>query len=91
MNKTANESLKMIEAVKLKVPLLTVPLLCIHGTSDNISLVDGSEFIVKHAGSTQKSLQTFPGLLHELTHERQPDRDRVIAAVVAFVEGLQGQ
>jgi len=47
MNKTAFETLKMIDEVKKVIPQIKVPFLCIHATEDTISLMKGSQFISK--------------------------------------------
>eukprot|EP01036_Dinobryon_divergens_P037371 gene37371-48873_t len=60
MNKTAFEILKMIVEAKLELPKLKTATLCIHGTEDTIALPKGSEYLMEHISSTNKTLQLFP-------------------------------
>jgi lysophospholipase len=67
-----------------RLPELRLPLLTMHGTADTMTLPAGSELVVEHAGSTDKSIIRYDGLYHELLNE--PERQRVLDDIVAWVE-----
>ena len=67
-----------------RLPELTLPLLTMHGTADSMTLPAGSELVIEHAGSTDKSIIRYDGLYHELLNE--PERQRVLDDIVAWVE-----
>jgi acylglycerol lipase len=59
---------------------LSVPLLVLHGSADTVTLPSGSEYLHKHAGSHDKTLQIFEGYYHDLIsdlgHEHVIERIR---------------
>lgn len=86
--KTAYEFFKMVQKAKELVPAIDIPFLCIHGGSDEVTLPSGSHYLMEKTSTPAelKSLETYPELRHELFHERQPERDQVMARVTTFFE-----
>ena len=90
MNKTAYEVLKMIGESKLQLSRVTIPFLCIHGTGDQIALPAGSQFIFDNAATpaSDKRVEFFPDLRHELFHEVKQHADVCIDMVVKYFEDV---
>ena len=63
---------------------LSLPLLTMHGTADTLTLPEGSDLVMEHAGSEDKSTIRYDGLYHELLNE--PERQKVLDDIVAWVE-----
>jgi len=63
---------------------LSLPLLTMHGTADTLTLPAGSELVMEHAGSEDKSIIRYDGMYHELLNE--PEREKVLGDVVRWVE-----
>lgn len=62
---------------------LKMPLLVLYGLSDKVNPTQGSDALVKAAGSTDKTLKTYPGVYHDMLHE--PERDVITADVIAWL------
>lgn len=63
---------------------LTLPLLAMHGAADELTDPAGSELLHTRAASTDKALQLWPGLKHEILNE--PSRHEVIAFMLAWLD-----
>ncbi|MFT4069628.1 lysophospholipase [Paraburkholderia sp.] len=63
---------------------LRMPLLVFHGTEDKLTEPDGSREFGAHAGSPDKTLTLHEGSYHETMNDL--DRDRVISALVEWIE-----
>ena len=87
MNKTAYEFLKLCSAAKEAIPYIKVPFICLHGSADEVTLPEGSDYLFEHTSTPTNLRQIikFADLKHEIFHEREPDRTKVIAAVVSFI------
>lgn len=102
MNKTAYEFLLMNDEVKANVSKITVPLLCMHGESDTITLPKSSEFFIENCGETllfnflpqvqlgtspdHKRLITYPNMKHDLFNEAEKETKECIDECVKFVQ-----
>ncbi|MBI4261495.1 MAG: lysophospholipase [Actinobacteria bacterium] len=64
---------------------ITLPVLMVHGGSDMIADVEGVRDLLASLGSEDKTLQVYEGLYHEVMNE--PERERVIDDVVAWLDG----
>lgn len=60
------ESIRAGEQMRASVPQLSLPLLVLHGGSDSIAKLSGSEFLHQRAGSRDKTLLIFEGYHHGL-------------------------
>jgi alpha-beta hydrolase superfamily lysophospholipase len=63
---------------------ITCPLLILHGTGDKLVPFRGSVQLNEVAASTDKTLKLYEGLYHEVLNE--PERDQVIADIVAWLD-----
>ena len=63
---------------------VTLPVLLIHGGDDPIADPSGSKDIQDALASTDKSLNVYDGLFHEVFNE--PERDQVIGDVIAWLD-----
>ena len=68
--------LRTMETFPSRLPSLTLPLLVMTGTEDKLVKPEGSELVVRLAGSTDKTLKTYDGLYHEIFNE--PEKDLVL-------------
>lgn len=67
-----------------ELPSLTVPLLVVHGSADALVSVESGRTAHRLAGSTDKTIQVYDGLFHEVFNE--PEHDRVLDDVVSWIE-----
>lgn len=72
------------ERVQAEMERIAVPLLIMHGTDDLLVPYQGSETLMRRASSTDKTLQLYPGLYHEILNE--PERLQVLSDVVAWLD-----
>ena len=88
MNKSAYELIKWITAVKLEIPSIEVPFMCLHGSDDKIALPKGSHYLMEHSGTqeSKKSLHILPNLRHEMFHEKIPHGHQSILKVLDYFE-----
>ncbi len=87
---TGKLSARMVEGmfdtmleVQSRASELSIPLLILHGDADALTSVDGSVFLLEHAGSSDKTLQRYAELFHEIFNE--PEKDRVLADVSSWL------
>ncbi len=52
---------------------IQLPLLILHGSADQLTSPEGSRDLFKHAASTDKRLEIYPGLFHEIFNEDERD------------------
>ncbi len=71
------------ETMPRRAPLITAPLLVVHGEADSLISVEGSRELVKRVGSADVELKVYPGLFHEVFNE--PERDDVLDDVTAWI------
>jgi acylglycerol lipase len=64
---------------------IEVPLLVLHGESDKLTDYKGSVAFKANAGSNV-SLETFPGLYHEIHNE--PEKQMVFDKIIAYCDKL---
>ncbi len=79
------EALCAIKQLPADAMQLRVPLLILHGSADMVCGVAGSRQFCEKASSSDKTLQVYDGLYHELLDE--PERDRVMADLTAWLGG----
>lgn len=83
------EMLKSIEHVRQNVEAFTLPLYAFHGTADELTNPDGSEWIIEHAPSDDKTLKLYEGFYHETLNEL--GRDTVLTDLTAWILGRSRQ
>ena len=88
MNKSAYELIKWIAAVKLEIPSLKMPFMCLHGQADKIALPKGSVYLMEHSSTdeSQKNIFLLPNLRHEMFHEKVPHGHQSILKVLNYFE-----
>jgi acylglycerol lipase len=57
------------ERLREEFPLITLPVLIMHGTDDKATVCHGSEFFYKTAGSKDKTLKLYAGHYHDLLND----------------------
>jgi acylglycerol lipase len=82
--RTAAELLRAMDRVREGRPRLSVPFLVLHGTADRLTNPAGSQALRDGAASTDKTLQLYPGLFHDLLHE--PERATVLGDLIGWLE-----
>ena len=76
------------EEAQTRLDQLTLPLLIMHGASDQLTDPDGSVLLHDRAQSEDKTLILWPSLRHEIFNE--PERDEVIDRVVQWLDKRTG-
>jgi alpha-beta hydrolase superfamily lysophospholipase len=82
--RTGAEILATTQNLPARLPRLSVPLLLLHGTDDEICALAGSTMVHDRVSSPDKTLRRYQGLYHEVFNE--PERDEVLADLVSWVE-----
>ncbi|MEO7736338.1 MAG: alpha/beta hydrolase, partial [Kofleriaceae bacterium] len=67
---------------------LAVPLLIVHGASDEVTAPCGSRELVARAGHPDRTLRIYDGLHHDVLHD--PGGERVAADIVAWLDAHTG-
>src|ERR1700674_1988568 len=82
--RTAAEMARADERLKREFPLITLPVLILHGTLDKVTRPSGSQLFYDAAGSTDKTLKLYGGHCHDLL----PDvgKDEVSAHIPAWID-----
>jgi alpha-beta hydrolase superfamily lysophospholipase len=65
---------------------IELPILIMHGSSDRLTSVDGSQRLYDTVSSENKTLKIYEGLYHEILNE--PERHQVMADIIAWLEPL---
>ncbi len=82
--RTGNEVLRAAKRIESLMPRLTLPLLILHGTGDRVADPQGSRRLHDEAASTDKTLQLYEGLYHEVLSE--PEREQVLGDLLAWLD-----
>jgi len=61
------------------------PFLLVHGGYDTLCPRSACDALLAAAPQHDKELKVYDGLLHEVIHERSPDRERALADIVAWL------
>ena len=67
--KTVAELVRADERLKREFPLITLPVLILHGTADKVTKPAGSQLFYETAGSTDKTLKLYDGHVHDLLND----------------------
>lgn len=65
---------------------LTLPIVIMHGTDDQLASVDGSRALEAAAVNAEVTTHYYEGLYHEIFNE--PEQDQVLADLVAWVDAV---
>jgi alpha-beta hydrolase superfamily lysophospholipase len=72
------------ERLKEGFPLITLPVLILHGTADKATRPSGSQFFYDTAGSRDKTLKLYEGHVHDLLNDL--GKDVVMADIKGWIE-----
>jgi acylglycerol lipase len=80
---TVAEMVRADERLKKEFPLITLPVLIIHGTADTVTRPEGSQEFYDRAGSTDKTLKLYEGAAHDPLNDL--DKETVIADIKSWI------
>ena len=80
---TVAEMVRADERLKREFPLITLPVLIMHGTADKVTRPEGSQTFFDNAGSTDKTLKLYDGHAHDLLNDL--DKETVMADINAWI------
>ncbi|MEO6546387.1 MAG: lysophospholipase [Ferruginibacter sp.] len=81
--KTMEQLVLADERLKKEFPLITLPVLILHGTKDNAAKYSGSQFFYDNAGASDKTLKLYEGHYHDLLND--VDKEIVMADIQEWV------
>jgi acylglycerol lipase len=81
---TVAELVRADERLEREFPLITLPVLILHGTADKVTKPGGSQLFYDTAGSADKTLKLYDGHAHDLLND--VDKDKVMADIVAWID-----
>ena len=81
--KTVAELVRADERLKKEFPLITLPVLILHGTADKVTNPKGSQLFYDTAGSTDKTLKLYEGHVHDLLSDY--GKETVMADIQAWI------
>jgi acylglycerol lipase len=82
---TVAEMVRADERLKQEFPLITLPLLILHGTLDKATKPGGSQLFFDTAGSRDKTLKLYEGHFHDLLND--VDKEVVVADIKGWIDG----
>jgi alpha-beta hydrolase superfamily lysophospholipase len=82
--KTVAELVRSDERLKREFPLITLPVLILHGTADKVTNPKGSQLFFDTAGSADKTLKLYEGHVHDLLNDF--GKEKVMADVKDWIE-----
>jgi len=81
--RTGAEVLAVMQRLPAGLPRLSVPLLVLHGTDDQICPLTGSIMVHETVSSPDKTLRQYPGLYHEVFNE--PERNEILTDLISWL------
>lgn len=81
---TVAEMVRADERLKKEFPLITLPVLILHGTEDKVTRPGGSQIFYDNAGSTDKTLKLYEGHVHDLLNDI--DKEVVMADIQSWID-----
>ena len=81
---TIAEMVRADERLKKEFPLITIPVLILHGTLDKATKPSGSQHFYERAGSTDKTLKFYEGHFHDLLNDI--GKEEVMADIKAWID-----
>lgn len=82
--KTVAELARADDRLEKEFPLITLPVLILHGTADKVTRPSGSQFFYDTTGSTDKTLKLYEGHAHDLLNDF--DKEVVMADIKSWIE-----
>ncbi len=84
--RTLGEIVKFVELLPALLPAIQLPLLVMHGGEDKLAGVSGSRMVIERVSSSDKTLNVYDGLYHEIFNELPEDRARVIGDMTGWIK-----
>jgi len=81
---TVAELVRADERLKREFPLITLPVLIMHGTADKVTNPKGSQLFYETAGSNDKTLKLYDGHAHDLLNDL--GREAVMADITQWID-----
>jgi alpha-beta hydrolase superfamily lysophospholipase len=81
--KTVAAMVRADERLEREFPLITLPVLILHGTRDKATKPSGSQLFYDTAGSTDKTLKLYEGHFHDLLNDL--DKEVVMADIKSWI------
>ena len=81
---TVAEMVRADERLKKEFPLITLPVLILHGTQDKAAKPSGSQRFYDMAGSKDKTLKFYDGHFHDLLNDI--DKEIVMADIQHWID-----
>ena len=81
---TVAEMVRADERLRKEFPLITLPVLILHGTHDKATKPSGSQRFYDNAGSTDKTLRLYEGHYHDLLND--VDKEIVLADIQKWID-----
>jgi alpha-beta hydrolase superfamily lysophospholipase len=72
------------ERLKKEFPLITLPVLILHGTEDKVTRPAGSQLFFDTAGSKDKTLKLYEGHYHDLLNDI--DKEKVMSDIKQWID-----
>jgi acylglycerol lipase len=82
--RTVAELVLADERLKREFPLITLPVLILHGTADKVTKPGGSQLFFDTAGSSDKTLKLYDGYAHDLLNDL--GKEKVMADIQAWID-----
>jgi alpha-beta hydrolase superfamily lysophospholipase len=81
--RTVAELVRADERLAREFPLITLPVLILHGTADKVTNPKGSQLFYDTAGSQDKTLKLYDGHVHDLLND--VGREQVMADIQTWI------
>jgi acylglycerol lipase len=82
--RTVAELSRAIDGYPDAVPSFKLPMLILHGSSDRLVPIAGSQMVADRTGSEDKTFKAYDGLFHEILNE--PERQEVLDDIAAWLD-----
>jgi acylglycerol lipase len=82
--KTLAEMVRADERLRKEFPIITLPVLILHGTADKATKPSGSQLFFDTAGSNDKSLKMYNGMFHDLLND--VDKEVVMSDITRWID-----
>jgi acylglycerol lipase len=82
--RTGAEILAAMQRLPTQLTRLSVPLLLLHGTDDQICPLVGSIMVHDAVSSPDRTLRRYPGLYHEVFNE--PEREAILTDLICWLD-----
>lgn len=87
--RTGTEILRLSSYLLKNLKSVTVPLLVLHGSDDQVTDPKGSQELYDQAASKYKNIKIYNGLLHDILFE--PEREEITQDIVNWLDERLGQ